>query len=80
MLRKIDELRKLSREELIARKASDVQELRKIKIELKSGNTTPENINNARRLKLEIARISTVLRELELLENANGKSKNGKKE
>lgn len=73
MARKIDELRKLNKEELIEKKLSDLQELKKVKFRLKSGDITPDNINNARRLKLEIARISTILNELKLVENTNDK-------
>ncbi len=75
MARRIDELRKLNKEELIDLKSSLVARLRKVKILLKSGQTTPENINEARKLKVDIARVSTVLTELELLETLDGKSK-----
>lgn len=75
MARRIDELRNLNKEELIDLKSSLVARLRKVKILLKSGQTTPENINEARKLKVDIARVSTVLTELELLETLDGKSK-----
>lgn len=73
MARNIDELRKLNKEELIEKKLSDLQELKKVKFKLKSGDTTADNINKARKLKLEIARISTILNELKLVENTNDK-------
>lgn len=73
MARNIDELRKLNKEELIEKKLSDLQELKKVKFKLKSGDITADNINKARKLKLEIARISTILNELKLVENTNDK-------
>ncbi|BDQ04921.1 MAG: hypothetical protein KatS3mg084_0439 [Candidatus Dojkabacteria bacterium] len=75
MARRIDELRKLSKEELRDMKSSLVARFRKVKILLKSGQTAPENINESRALKVDIARVSTVLKELELLEKLDGKSK-----
>ncbi len=75
MSRRIDELRKLNKAELKDLKSSLVSKFRKVKILLKSGQATPENINEVRKLKVEIARVSTVLTELELLEKLDGRSK-----
>lgn len=63
----IHDLRKLSKEELLERYHLAVTEFKKVSIDLKSGIITPENINKVRRLRKEIARIKTVLREIELL-------------
>ena len=73
-MRNVDELRKLTKEELFEKKRSDVTEFRKIKFNLKSGDVTGENIKKLRELKYEIARISTVLNEMDLVnENSNEK-------
>ena len=71
MAKQIDDLRKLNKEELLEKKGAAVAEYRKIKFNLKSGDITADNINKARELKAEIARISTVLKELTLVENEN---------
>lgn len=67
MARKVEDLRKLNREELVEKKNANLLELKKIKFELKSGNISAEKINRARELKLENAQISTILNELELI-------------
>lgn len=64
---KIEDLRKLNKEELIEQKNSSVTELKKLKFDLKSGDISAEKINRSRELKNEIAKISTVLNELELI-------------
>lgn len=74
MARVIEDLRKLNKDELMEKKNSGISELNKLKFDLKSGDITAEKINRSRELKLEIARISTVLNELELV------TENGEKE
>lgn len=64
---KIEDLRKLNKEELTEQKNSSVTELKKLKFDLKSGDISAEKINRTRELKTEIAKISTVLNELELI-------------
>jgi ribosomal protein L29 len=68
---KTEELRKLSNTELIEKSNESVLEFKKVKFELKSGNITPENVNKARALKKDIARIKTVINELNLLSEAS---------
>ncbi len=67
-----EDFRKLNREELLEKKNSNLIELKKIKFDLKSGDITAEKINKARELKKEVAVISTVLNELEIV-TENGK-------
>lgn len=66
-MKSVEELRKLTKDELYEMKRADVSELRKGKFNLKSGTITGETVNKVRELKKEIARISTVLNEMELL-------------
>ncbi len=63
----MDELRQLTQEELRDKCNAQLAELAKVKLALKSGQLTSENINNARDLKKTIARIKTVLREKRLI-------------
>ncbi len=74
-MKSIEELRKLTKDELYEMKRSDVAELRKGKFELKSGNVAGEVVNRVRELKKEIARISTVLNEMNLLETVENNEK-----
>jgi ribosomal protein L29 len=69
MAKLIEDLRKLNKEELLEKKSANVSEYRKAKFALKSGDVSAENVNKARELKLEIARIETILKELEIVEN-----------
>jgi ribosomal protein L29 len=64
---KLEELRKLSQSELTDKCNEAVKELHKVKFALKSGNIDAENVNKARTLKKDIARIKTILNELALL-------------
>ncbi len=72
MSKLVEDLRKLNKDELVEKKNANLIELKKIKFDLKSGDITAEKINKAREFKLEVARISTVLTELELIKE-NGK-------
>jgi len=65
---KSDELRKLSTDELVTKCNESLVEFKKIKFALKTGNITPENINKARELRKDIARVKTILNEMKLLE------------
>lgn len=64
---KIDELRKLSKVELTDKVNDYVTEFKKVKFALKSGDITAENVNKSRELKTDIARMKTVLNELNLV-------------
>jgi ribosomal protein L29 len=68
----VEDLRKLNKAELLEKKNANVLELKKVKFALKSGDINAENVNKSRALKSEIARISTVLNELELIKEDNG--------
>ncbi len=64
---KLEEIRKLSKNELIEKSNAAVLDLRKVHFGLKSGELSAENINKARSLKKDIARMKTIINELELL-------------
>ncbi|MCX8034734.1 MAG: 50S ribosomal protein L29 [Candidatus Dojkabacteria bacterium] len=64
---KINELRKMPREELLSLLSSERADLMKLRIQLKSGVTNSDNINNYRNKRKLIARIKTILKELELI-------------
>lgn len=65
---KIDELRKLSTDELVNKSNELVNEFKKIKFSLKSGDITPEHINKSRELKKNIAQIKTIISEISLIQ------------
>lgn len=67
----VTELRKLSIEELNSELITAIMEYKKVRFNLKSGNISSENINKHRILRKKIARIKTILRELEILEKLN---------
>ena len=69
MSKLIEDLRKLNTAELLEKKNANLTELKKIKFDLKSGDITAEKVNRARALKDEVAKISTVLTELELIKD-----------
>jgi ribosomal protein L29 len=64
---KVEEIRKLTNAELVEKVNASILELKKAKFALKSGNLAPENINKARQLKKDIARMKTVLTEMKLI-------------
>lgn len=64
---KINELRKMPREELLSLLSSERADLMKLRIQLKSGVTNSDNVNNYRNKRKLIARIKTILKELELI-------------
>ncbi len=66
---KPSEMRKLSATELREKCEAALVEYKKVKLALKTGEITPENVNKARNLKAEIARMKTVLKELSLITN-----------
>lgn len=68
---KVSELRKLSLVELKAELSSAIIEYKKVKFELKSGKITSDNINKARQLRKKIARIKTIIKEIEILNTLN---------
>ena len=76
MARLIEDLRKLNKVELLEKKGTAIAEYRKVKFNLKSGEITAENINSARSLKDEISKISTVLKELELIKQEDKEDEN----
>lgn len=68
---KVSELRKLSLVELKAELSSAIIEYKRVKLELKSGKVTSDNINKARQLRKKIARIKTIIKEIEILNTLN---------
>jgi len=74
MSKLIDDLRKLNKDELMERKSVSLAELKKIKFALKSGDITAENVNKARQLKDEVAKISTVLKEMDLIKKVENEN------
>jgi ribosomal protein L29 len=64
---KIDELRKLSKNELLEKCNTSLVESKKVRLALKSGNISAEIVNKSRALKLDVAKIKTVLSELNLV-------------
>lgn len=69
------EIRKLERNELVQQCNAMINELKKVKFNLKSGEITPEMINKARNLKKDIARAKTVLKEMSLVTPIESESK-----
>lgn len=57
----------MPREELLSLLSSERADLMKLRIQLKSGVTNSDNINNYRNKRKLIARIKTILKELELI-------------
>lgn len=74
-MKTVEELRKLNREELIQLKSENLQNLNKVKLSLKLGDVKGENVNMARELKKENARISTIINELGLIESLKEENK-----
>jgi ribosomal protein L29 len=64
---KTSEIRKFTKEELVNKYNEFTTEFAKIKVALKSGDITAENVNKSRELKKDIAKIQTVLSELKLV-------------
>ena len=57
----------MPREELLSLLSSERADLMKLRIQLKSGVTNSDNVNNYRNKRKLIARIKTILKELELI-------------
>lgn len=64
---KISELRKLSKNELVEKSNSSLGEYKVVKLALKCGDLSPENVNKSRALKKGMARMKTILNELNLV-------------
>lgn len=64
---KVNELRKMPKDELLSLLNSERANLMKLRIQLKSGGISSDNVNNYRNKRKLIARIKTVLKELELI-------------
>lgn len=70
---KVAELRNLNIDELSSELTSAIIEYKKVKFNLKGGNISSENINKHRILRKKIARIKTIIKELEILQKLNVK-------
>ncbi len=64
---KVNELRKMPKDELLSLLNSERAHLMKLRIQLKFGATNADNVNNYRNKRKLIARIKTVLKELKLI-------------
>ena len=64
---KIDEIRKLSTNELIEKCNTSLVELKKVRLALQSGDLSAGMVNKARSLKKDVSKIKTVLSELNLV-------------